>query len=202
MLPALASEQWHESSSACWGCRGWIVSQLIQPALPSLRRFLRFVTGTPRLPPGGLAALQPRLTVVRKLSQAAMAGARGWGARLLAWWRAGIMGSWRGGGGVPSIAAGHAVWRGACEAAAGVALTDSVAPHPSTPPPFPTAAMEGTSAPVAQSLGTSLGGTSAGSAPGGPRHPVDGDLPSGADGVERGGGVMVQPDGCAVGLRA
>ncbi|PSC70280.1 E3 ubiquitin-ligase UPL3-like isoform A [Micractinium conductrix] len=32
------------------------------------RRFLRFVTGTPRLPPGGLAALQPRLTVVRKHS--------------------------------------------------------------------------------------------------------------------------------------
>ena len=30
------------------------------------RRFLRFVTGCPRLPPGGLAALQPRLTVVRK----------------------------------------------------------------------------------------------------------------------------------------
>jgi E3 ubiquitin-protein ligase TRIP12 len=30
------------------------------------RRFLRFVTGTPRLPPGGIAALQPRLTVVRK----------------------------------------------------------------------------------------------------------------------------------------
>ena len=24
------------------------------------RRFLRFVTGTPRLPPGGIAALQPR----------------------------------------------------------------------------------------------------------------------------------------------
>lgn len=30
------------------------------------RRFLRFVTGCPRLPPGGIAALQPRLTVVRK----------------------------------------------------------------------------------------------------------------------------------------
>ncbi len=30
------------------------------------RAFLRFVTGCPRLPPGGLAALQPRLTVVRK----------------------------------------------------------------------------------------------------------------------------------------
>jgi E3 ubiquitin-protein ligase TRIP12 len=27
---------------------------------------LRFVTGCPRLPPGGIAALQPRLTVVRK----------------------------------------------------------------------------------------------------------------------------------------
>lgn len=34
------------------------------------RRFLRFVTGTPRLPPGGVASLQPRLTVVRKLSTA------------------------------------------------------------------------------------------------------------------------------------
>ncbi|KAJ9527361.1 hypothetical protein QJQ45_025630 [Haematococcus lacustris] len=30
------------------------------------RRFLRFVTGCPRLPPGGLSSLQPRLTVVRK----------------------------------------------------------------------------------------------------------------------------------------
>lgn len=30
------------------------------------RAFLRFVTGCPRLPPGGLTALQPRLTVVRK----------------------------------------------------------------------------------------------------------------------------------------
>ena len=28
------------------------------------RRFLRFVTGCPRLPPGGLAALQPRLTLL------------------------------------------------------------------------------------------------------------------------------------------
>ena len=38
------------------------------------RRFLRFVTGCPRLPPGGLAALQPRLTVVRKLTAAAASG--------------------------------------------------------------------------------------------------------------------------------
>ena len=30
------------------------------------RSFLRFVTGAPRMPPGGLAALQPRLTVVCK----------------------------------------------------------------------------------------------------------------------------------------
>jgi len=30
------------------------------------RCFLRFVTGSPRLPPGGLAALSPRLTIVRK----------------------------------------------------------------------------------------------------------------------------------------
>ena len=36
------------------------------------RAFMRFVTGAPRLPPGGLAALQPRLTVVCK--QPASAG--------------------------------------------------------------------------------------------------------------------------------
>lgn len=30
------------------------------------RAFLRFVTGSPRLPPGGLAALSPKFTVVRK----------------------------------------------------------------------------------------------------------------------------------------
>lgn len=35
------------------------------------RRFLRFVTGSPRLPPGGIASLQPRLTVVRKHPSAA-----------------------------------------------------------------------------------------------------------------------------------
>ncbi|CAL9101284.1 unnamed protein product [Musa acuminata var. zebrina] len=32
------------------------------------RAFLQFVTGSPRLPPGGLAALKPKLTVVRKHS--------------------------------------------------------------------------------------------------------------------------------------
>jgi hypothetical protein len=30
------------------------------------RSFLQFVTGAPRLPPGGLAALSPKLTIVRK----------------------------------------------------------------------------------------------------------------------------------------
>ncbi|KAJ3669147.1 hypothetical protein LUZ60_011097 [Juncus effusus] len=32
------------------------------------KAFLQFVTGSPRLPPGGLASLNPKLTVVRKLS--------------------------------------------------------------------------------------------------------------------------------------
>lgn len=31
------------------------------------RAFLQFITGSPRLPPGGLAALNPNLTVVRKV---------------------------------------------------------------------------------------------------------------------------------------
>lgn len=35
------------------------------------------MTGSPRLPPGGLAALQPRLTVVRKLSAAGAADTAG-----------------------------------------------------------------------------------------------------------------------------
>ncbi|XP_042403333.1 E3 ubiquitin-protein ligase UPL3-like isoform X1 [Zingiber officinale] len=34
--------------------------------------FCQFVTGAPRLPPGGLAALNPKLTIVRKLSAAAV----------------------------------------------------------------------------------------------------------------------------------
>ncbi len=41
------------------------------------RRFLRFVTGCPRLPPGGVAALQPRLTVVRKHPTGALGGGGG-----------------------------------------------------------------------------------------------------------------------------
>merc|ERR1719149_509404 len=33
---------------------------------PQLRQFLKFVTGSPRLPVGGLARLSPRLTIVLK----------------------------------------------------------------------------------------------------------------------------------------
>lgn len=60
------------------------------------RRFLRFVTGSPRLPPGGLAALQPRLTVVRKLSHAASLGAEGTSAP------AGSLSAPSGGGSLPA----------------------------------------------------------------------------------------------------
>ena len=31
------------------------------------RSFCQFVTGAPRLPPGGLAVLNPKLTIVRKV---------------------------------------------------------------------------------------------------------------------------------------
>eukprot|EP00899_Mesostigma_viride_P024650 jgi/Mesvir1/536/Mv11394-RA.2 len=41
------------------------------------RCFLRFVTGAPRLPPGGLAALNPRLTIVRKQPTGMAAGGSG-----------------------------------------------------------------------------------------------------------------------------
>jgi E3 ubiquitin-protein ligase TRIP12 len=80
------------------------------------RRFLRFVTGSPRLPPGGLAALQPSLTVVRKHSHTHSQSITG----------------------------------------------------------------EGTTPPLGSlGLGGASGG-SAGSMPGGGKHPADGDLPSGA----------------------
>ncbi|MBA0688107.1 hypothetical protein Goari_005914, partial [Gossypium aridum] len=39
------------------------------------RAFCQFVTGAPRLPPGGLAVLNPRLTIVRKHSSSATAAA-------------------------------------------------------------------------------------------------------------------------------
>ncbi|KAK8629783.1 hypothetical protein V6N13_078611 [Hibiscus sabdariffa] len=39
------------------------------------RAFCQFVTGAPRLPPGGLAVLNPKLTIVRKLSSSAPAAA-------------------------------------------------------------------------------------------------------------------------------
>ncbi|XP_076926014.1 E3 ubiquitin-protein ligase UPL3-like isoform X2 [Bidens hawaiensis] len=35
------------------------------------RAFCRFVSGVPRLPPGGLAVLNPKLTIVRKHSSTA-----------------------------------------------------------------------------------------------------------------------------------
>lgn len=44
------------------------------------RAFCQFVTGAPRLPPGGLAVLNPRLTIVRKLSSTSNAAANGTGA--------------------------------------------------------------------------------------------------------------------------
>ncbi|XP_057827496.2 E3 ubiquitin-protein ligase UPL3 isoform X1 [Cryptomeria japonica] len=41
------------------------------------RAFLQFVTGAPRLPPGGLAALNPRLTIVRKHPTGTNGGSKG-----------------------------------------------------------------------------------------------------------------------------
>ena len=37
------------------------------------RAFCQFVTGAPRLPPGGLAVLNPKLTIVRKVQRDSMA---------------------------------------------------------------------------------------------------------------------------------
>lgn len=42
------------------------VSALTELEHDERRALLRFVTGSPRLPPGGLAALRPRLTIVKK----------------------------------------------------------------------------------------------------------------------------------------
>lgn len=79
IIPGLAVVWWLSSLAVS---AGWCINMLFVWLLPGhrrhlleilseldpgdQRRFLRFVTGCPRLPPGGIAALQPRLTVVRK----------------------------------------------------------------------------------------------------------------------------------------
>ena len=55
----------HGYTAASAPC-GFLVEILSELGADDQRAFLRFVTGAPRLPPGGLAALSPRLTVVRK----------------------------------------------------------------------------------------------------------------------------------------
>lgn len=54
----------------------FLVATLCELAPAEQRALLSFITGSPRLPPGGLAALRPRLTVVRKHSGAS------WSARV------------------------------------------------------------------------------------------------------------------------
>ncbi|CAM9668710.1 unnamed protein product, partial [Choristocarpus tenellus] len=44
----------------------WLVRTMTGLNQNQRRRFLQFITGTPRLPVGGFAALRPRLTIVRK----------------------------------------------------------------------------------------------------------------------------------------
>src|SRR5690606_27959937 len=39
------------------------------------RMFLRFVTGSPKLPPGGIKCLSPKLTIVRKTVQSSQSAA-------------------------------------------------------------------------------------------------------------------------------
>ncbi|KAH7694176.1 thyroid hormone receptor interactor 12 [Aphelenchoides avenae] len=51
----------HESSQI-----GWLVDMLQSYSKGKRRKFLQFVTGSPRLPVGGFRALNPPLTVVRK----------------------------------------------------------------------------------------------------------------------------------------
>ena len=43
-----------------------LVEILEELSMEEQRAFLQFVTGAPRLPTGGLAALSPKLTIVRK----------------------------------------------------------------------------------------------------------------------------------------
>ena len=46
----------------------WLMEVLVELSAEEVSKFLTFVTGSPRLMPGGLSALVPRLTVVRKVS--------------------------------------------------------------------------------------------------------------------------------------
>jgi E3 ubiquitin-protein ligase TRIP12 len=54
---------------------GDLVAILCELSAAEQREFVRFVTGANRLPRGGLAKLEPKLTVVRKLPEVPGAGA-------------------------------------------------------------------------------------------------------------------------------
>jgi len=49
----------------------WLIEMLYSSSREKRRRFLQFVTGSPRLPVGGFRALNPPLTVVRKTASCA-----------------------------------------------------------------------------------------------------------------------------------
>lgn len=49
----------------CFNCQ--LLEIMLEFDLEQQRAFLQFVTGAPRLPTGGLASLNPKLTIVRKV---------------------------------------------------------------------------------------------------------------------------------------
>ena len=57
----------HGYSALCDQAR-WFLEILSELDDEQRRSFLQFVTGSPRLPPGGIAALSPKLTVVQRLN--------------------------------------------------------------------------------------------------------------------------------------
>eukprot|EP00967_Tisochrysis_lutea_P146810 scaffold277731_cov30-Tisochrysis_lutea.AAC.4 len=48
----------------------WLRALHFEPPKPSASQWMLFVTGSPRLPVGGLARLSPRLTIVQKKPEA------------------------------------------------------------------------------------------------------------------------------------
>ena len=87
LLGAIKCDHGYTTSSAAVQ---HFVDVLAEMSTEQQRALLRFVTGSPRLPPGGVAALRPQLTIVMKCSsggaqltpafktQAVAAGGRFW----------------------------------------------------------------------------------------------------------------------------
>jgi len=133
--PALAAAiRFDHGYSATSAVASHFLDALASFTPPQRAAFLRFATGAPRLPPGGLAGLHPRLTVVRKHPAAGGGGGGGGGGDLGTSLGTSLGGGGPGGGGgTPSSFVGAAAFAAASAPGGGGAAFAGLLPGPPGP---------------------------------------------------------------------